>query len=161
MRRPDEYDQLSDQALDILFGQAIGGYICDIKMLQNTPNCSLHGRQLAHFAPDDFNRPQPIEAGGEDFDRAIDAAIRKFGGIQIDMVLTGPSSCHVYVTRPSEYSELGRQGEDTMRQISDAWIHATERDRYVCVRRSVIKCILALADAPLDYTIQPELEAAP
>jgi hypothetical protein len=155
MRRPDEYDRLSDQALDILFGQAVGGYICDLKSMVNLPlECSLYAN-LSHFAPDDFNRPKPIEAGGEDFDRALDAAIRKFGGLQIDIVLTGPSSCHVYVTRPNEYAHLDTtQGEDTMRQISDAWIHASERDRFVCVRRSVIKCILALAEAPLDYTLQ-------
>jgi hypothetical protein len=152
MKQPTDYVARSDQELDVIFGQHVGGYICDsvAAMPVEVGQCNMYGRQ-AHYAPDDWNRPQPIGGGGEDFDAALEAARKFFDGMQVDLVLTTNSAHHVYVTRAGKPDD--GTGVDPTRQHSGKWDHANERDRWVSVRRSVILCILALADAPLAPTI--------
>lgn len=147
--RPDQYAELDNHTLDIIYGQHVAGIICDLAYAASGPDCNLYGK-CAHYAPDDWQRPQPIGAGGDDYQDAIDAAVRRFGGLQIDTVLLDASRHVVYVTKPTDPKH---PGEDTIRSINGAWNHGEERDRWVSVRRCVILCILALAEAPIAYTI--------
>ena len=152
MKQPKDYaDKNTDADLDILFGQQVSRVICDLPQMGIGPECSLHGKQLGHFAPDDWGRPQPIGAGGEDYDAALEAARAYFDGIQIDVVLTTNSRHHVFVTRASKPDD--GTGVWPTREHSGSWRHGEDRDRWVSVRRSVILCILALADAPIVATI--------
>lgn len=155
MRVPQEYDRLTDAQLDVIFGQHVGGYICDLPAMGNAPDCNLYGRQ-AHYAPDDWNMPHPIGAGGEDYDAALERARELFGGLQVDTVLITNSRHEVYVTRATQTlpGDDERKRQDPARFDSDVWNHGTERDRWVSVRRCVIKCILALTDAPITPTIR-------
>lgn len=151
MRQAKDYAPVKDEGLDIIYGQHVSRTICNLPQMGNGPDCSLHGKQVGHFAPDDWGRPQPIGAGGMDYDAALEAAREFFGGIQIDIVLTTNSRHHVYVTRASKPED--GTGIDPTRADDGQWLHAVERDRWVSVRRSVIRCILALADAPLEATV--------
>lgn len=151
MKRANDYAPVKDEGLDIIFGQHIAHTICDRPSLTNLPvRCSLY-EKTAHWAADEWSRPQPIGAGGEDYDAALEAAREYFGGIQIDIVLTTNSRHHVFVTRASKPDDGA--GVDPTRGDTGQWLHAVERDRWVSVRRSVIRCILALADAPLEATV--------
>lgn len=147
MRQPTDYHHLSDAELDIIYGQAVSGVICDLPTQGNGPECSLHGKQLGHFAPDDWTRPQPIGAGNEDFNEALDAARGLFDGLSVEIVLLNASKSVVTVHRALRPDDK-QTGADPRRSYSASWDHANERDLWVSVRRAVILCILALNEAP-------------
>lgn len=152
MRQPKDYAPIKDEGLDIIFGQHVAHTICDRPSLVNLPiQCSLY-EKTAHWAADEWNRPQPIGAGGEDYDLALEAARDYFGGISIEVVLFSPSKHEVAVNRATRADDR-ETGADSERRDTGEWLHAVERDRWVSVRRSVIRCILALADAPLEVVI--------
>lgn len=157
MRNAVDYNQLADKDLDIIYGQHVARMICDHKAMVNLPvECSLYGKTV-HWAPDEWSRPQPIGAGGDDFQNAIDAATALFGGLSIETVLLGASKNVITVYRAGRPDDK-ETGADPQRSCSESWDHATERDRWVSLRRGVIKCILALADAPLEWTMKGSAE---
>lgn len=156
MRRPEDFNHLSDSDLDVLFGQHVGGYVCDAVAAFDLPGtCSLYGK-MAHYAPDDWNRPQPIGAGGDDYDQALEAARNRFGGLSVEFVMFGNTKHKVTVWRAALRTDR-ESGADPSRKVYGAWDIAHERDRFVSIRRSVIRCILALADAPLSPTVKREV----
>lgn len=164
----EQYMSLSDAELDIIFGQHIARNICDMPAKVNAegrsgPWCSLtsesaHWIGSPHYAPDDEIRPQPVGAGGDEYDDAIVAAQKMLSPGAVEIVEQhepGSDSWHVSVTHVVH----GEREPIFTRAYVSGPLAAYDRH---AIRRATIICFLAITyapSAPRNYLVRLAAEA--